>query len=124
MITKPTIKTLNKNFQIKNLKYTSVIKNINEGVKNVDCVITDTWISMGEKKIKNKKNLLKRFQVNDKIMKLANKKAIFMHCLPAHRNEEVTDSVIDGKQSVVWKQAKNRMYVQQAILCYLINYAK
>lgn len=104
------------------LKYTTFINDVELGLKNAHCVMTDVSTSMGEKKVKNKKNLLKKFQVNNEIMKKANKKAIFMHCLPAHRNEEVTDSVIDGKQSVVWQQAQNRMYVQQSILCYLINY--
>ena len=86
--------------------------------------MTDTWISMGEKNSMIKKNKLKKFQVNSEIMKQANKKAIFMHCLPAHREEEVTSRVLDGKQSIVWQQAKNRMYVQQSIMCYLLGYVK
>ena len=68
--------------------------------------------------------ILKKFQVNDGIMKKAKKQALFMHCLPAHRNEEVTDSVIDSNKSLVWEQAKNRMYVQQSILCYLFKNVK
>ena len=108
----------------KNLKYTHFCKDIRLGIKDSDCVMTDAWISMGEKNIKNKKQILKKFQVNSNIMKKAKKNAIFMHCLPAHRNEEVTDSVIDGKQSVVWQQAHNRIYVQQAILYYLISNVK
>ena len=83
--------------------------------------MTDTWVSMGEKKINNKKKLLKKFQVNENIMSKVKKETIFMHCLPAYRNEEVTDSVIDGKQSVVWQQAQNRMYVQQGILNFLLD---
>ena len=86
--------------------------------------MTDTWISMGEKKSKSKIKLLQKFQVNDMIMKKAKKQAIFMHCLPAHRNEEVTDSVIDSNKSLVWEQAKNRMYVQQSILYYLLKNVK
>ena len=83
--------------------------------------MTDVWVSMGDKNVKNKKKIFTNFQVNEKIMNVAKKNVIFMHCLPAKRNEEVTDSVIDGKYSVVWQQAKNRMCVQQSILYYLIN---
>ena len=90
-----------------------------EAVKGTDCVMTDVWVSMGEKK-SEKKKILKNFQVNENLMKHTHKKTIFMHCLPAHRNEEVVDSVIDSKKSVVWQQAQNRMYVQQSILNYCI----
>jgi ornithine carbamoyltransferase len=117
LMSKKEKKILNK----KKLIYTCFIKDIPLGLKNVDCVMTDVWVSMGEKNNKKKKQILKKFQVNDKIMQLAKKNAIFMHCLPAHRNEEVTDYVIDSKKSVVWQQAKNRLYVQQSILNYLIN---
>ena len=86
--------------------------------------MTDTWISMGEKKSKSKIKLLQKFQVNDMIMKKTKKQAVFMHCLPAHRNEEVTDSVIDSNKSLVWEQVKNRMYVQQSILYYLLKNVK
>jgi len=105
----------------KNLKYSTFYNDIKKGLKNSDCIMTDAWISMGDKSIKNKKKILKKFQVNDDVMKYAKKNAIFMHCLPAHRNEEVTDSVLDGKQSIVLEQAKNRMYVQQGILLFLLN---
>ena len=118
---KSLIKNYAKVLNLKKLKFTSFIFNLDKGLKNSDCVMTDVWISMGEKKLNTKKKLLKKFQVNEIIMKKAKKNAIFMHCLPAHRNEEVTNSVIDGKQSVVWEQAKNRMFVQQAILCYLLS---
>ena len=111
----------NKMFDYKKLKYVKFFHSIDQGIKNTDCVMTDAWISMGEKNSNKKKNLLKKFQVNDDIMKKTKNNAIFMHCLPAHRNEEVTDSVIDGTKSVVWQQAKNRMYVQQSILNYLIK---
>ena len=90
-----------------------------EAVNGTDCVMTDVWVSMGEKK-SEKKKILKNFQVNENLMQHTHKKTIFMHCLPAHRNEEVVDSVIDGKKSVVWQQAQNRMYVQQSILNYCI----
>ena len=91
-----------------------------EAVKGTDCVMTDVWVSMGEKKSVKKKKIFKNFQVNENLMRHTHKKTIFMHCLPAHRNEEVVDSVIDSKKSVVWQQAQNRMYVQQSILNYCI----
>jgi ornithine carbamoyltransferase len=91
-----------------------------EAIKGTDCVMTDVWISMGEKKSVKKKKIFRNFQVNENLMQHTHKKTIFMHCLPAHRNEEVVDSVIDSKKSVVWQQAQNRMYVQQSILNYCI----
>ena len=92
-----------------------------EAVKGTDCVMTDVWVSMGEKKSVKKKKIFKNFQVNENLMRHTHKKTIFMHCLPAHRNEEVVDSVIDSKKSVVWQQAQNRIYVQQSILNYCIS---
>ena len=92
-----------------------------EAVKGTDCVMTDVWVSMGEKISIKKKKIFKNFQVNENLMQHTHKKTIFMHCLPAHRNEEVVDSVIDSKKSVVWQQAQNRMYVQQSILNYCIS---
>ena len=91
-----------------------------EAIQGTDCVMTDVWVSMGEKESVKKKKIFKNFQVNENLMKHTHKKTIFMHCLPAHRNEEVVDSVIDSKKSVVWQQAQNRMYVQQSILNYCI----
>lgn len=110
-------KSLVKKFQSKNISFCS---NSIEAIKETDCVMTDVWVSMGEKKSVNKKKIFKNFQVNENLMKHTHKKTIFMHCLPAHRNEEVVDSVIDSKKSVVWQQAQNRMYVQQSILNYCI----
>ena len=112
----------NSNFnKNKILKNTLFHTNFNLGIEGADCVMTDAWISMGENNSQVKIKMLKKFQVNDNIIKKTKKNCIFMHCLPAHRNEEVTDSVIDGKQSVVWLQAQNRMYVQQSILSYLLK---
>ena len=91
-----------------------------EAIKGTDCVMTDVWVSMGEKKSVKKKKIFKDFQINENLMQHTHKKTIFMHCLPAHRNEEVVDSVIDSRKSVVWQQAQNRMYVQQSILNYCI----
>ena len=99
-----------------------VTKNPNEAAKDVDCVMTDKWISMNDKVNKKaKKNSLKKYQVNKKLMKLAKSDAIFMHCLPVGRGEEVTDEVIDGKQSVVWRQALNRVHAQKSIINWCLN---
>ena len=88
-----------------------------EAARSADCIMTDKWISMGDKKNNNKKKkALKSYQVNKKIMKVASKEAIFMHCLPANRGEEVTNDVIDGKQSVVWLEALNRIHAQKSII--------
>ncbi|CCD89971.1 ornithine carbamoyltransferase (OTCase) [Bradyrhizobium sp. ORS 285] len=87
-------------------------------VKNADCVITDTWVSMGDKDGEHRHNLLKPYQVNSKLMSLAKPEALFMHCLPAHRGEEVTDEVIDGPQSVVFDEAENRLHAQKGILAW------
>ena len=104
------IKSINKNLMI-----TDKIK---DGVKCVDCVMTDVWVSMGESS--SKKKYFKNYQVNSEVIKVANKEAIFMHCLPAHRDEEVSSELLDSKKSVVWRQAQNRMYVQQAIILELL----
>jgi ornithine carbamoyltransferase len=86
-------------------------------VTGADCVITDTWVSMGdEDEAKRRLEILHPYQVNDALMAQAGPQAIFMHCLPAHRGEEVTDSVIDGPQSAVWDEAENRLHIQKAIL--------
>ena len=93
-----------------------------EAVKNSDCVMTDKWVSMNDKVNKKiKKKVLKPFQVNKKLMKKANSNAIFMHCLPVGRGEEVTDEVIDGKQSVVWRQALNRVHAQKSIIKWCLD---
>ena len=90
------------------------------GTKNSNCIMTDVWVSMGEKN-KNKKKYFKNYTVNKKIISNAKNNVIFMHCLPAKRGQEVTSKVLDGKNSVVLMQAKNRMYVQQAILIYVLK---
>ena len=93
-----------------------------EAVKNSDCVMNDKWVSMNDKvNKKTKKKVLKPFQVNKKLMKKANSNAIFMHCLPVGRGEEVTDEVIDGKQSVVWRQALNRVHAQKSIIKWCLD---
>ena len=89
-------------------------------VAGADCVVTDTWVSMGDRDGKKRHNLLKPYQVNRALMALAKPGAIFMHCLPAHRGEEVTDEVIDGPQSVVFDEAENRMHAQKGILAWCL----
>ncbi len=90
-------------------------------VRDADCVVTDTWVSMGDKEAANRHNVLRPYQVNDRLMGLAKPEALFMHCLPAHRGEEVTDSVIDGPQSVVWDEAENRLHAQKGILLWCLD---
>jgi ornithine carbamoyltransferase len=92
-----------------------------EAVEGADCVVTDTWVSMGDKDGNRRHNLLKPYQVNKRLMAQAGPKAIFMHCLPAHRGEEVTDDVMDGPQSVVFDEAENRLHAQKGILAWCLH---
>jgi ornithine carbamoyltransferase len=92
-----------------------------EAVKNSDCIVTDTWVSMGDRDKGKRKKLLAPYQVNAKLMKKASKKALFMHCLPAHRDEEVSTDVIDGPQSVVFDEAENRLHAQKAVLAWCLE---
>ena len=89
--------------------------------KNADVVVTDTYSSIHNDDPKRIRQFLPKFQVNPKLMKFANKNAIFLHCLPAKREQEVTSSVIDGPQSVVWDEAENRLHTQKALLASLIH---
>ena len=93
-------------------------------IQNADLIMTDTWVSMHENKAhttKGRDNQLKPYQVNSALMKKSKKDAIFMHCLPAHRGQEVTADVLDGVKSVVFDQAENRLHVQKAILRWCLN---
>jgi ornithine carbamoyltransferase len=90
-------------------------------VRGADCVVTDTWFSMGDKDGEHRHNLLRPYQVNARLMSLARPDALFMHCLPAHRGDEVTDEVIDGPQSVVFDEAENRLHVQKGILAWCLQ---
>ena len=101
-----------------------LIRNPYEAVKGADAVISDCWVSMGDADEAFRHELLVPYQVNGKLMAAAGKDAIFMHCLPAHRGEEVTDDVIDGPQSVVFDEAENRLHVQKAILAWCLGALK
>ncbi len=89
--------------------------------RGADAVISDCWVSMGDEDAGHRHNLLQAYQVNEKLMANAHKDAIFMHCLPAHRGEEVTDAVIDGPQSVVFDEAENRLHAQKGVLAWCLG---
>ena len=94
----------------------SVTRDAIEAVRGADVVVTDTWISMGQDHAQEKLAAMQPYQVNEALMAHAKGDAIFLHCLPAHRNEEVTDAVIDGPRSVVWDEAENRIHAQKSVL--------
>ena len=99
----------------------SLMTDPRDAAEGADMVTTDVWASMGqEAEQQARAQKFANYQVNKKLMQLANKDAIFMHCLPAHRGEEVSADVIDGDQSVVWEQAGNRLHSQKALLEYLL----
>jgi ornithine carbamoyltransferase len=98
-----------------------IIHDPHEAVKGADAVVSDCWVSMGDVDEAFRHGLLAPYQVNANLMAAAGKDAIFMHCLPAHRGEEVTDDVIDGPQSVVFDEAENRLHVQKAILVWCLG---
>ena len=92
-----------------------------EAVADADCVVTDTWVSMGDQPGERRQKLLEPYRVNETIMDKAASDAIFMHCLPAHRGEEVTSEVLEGTQSVVWDEAENRLHAQKGILVWCLE---
>jgi len=92
-----------------------------EAARGADVVVTDTWVSMGQDHVHNKLAAMAPFQVDEKLMGLAGAGATFLHCLPAHRNEEVTDAVIDGPQSAVWDEAENRIHAQKSVLRWVFG---
>ncbi|WP_127752022.1 ornithine carbamoyltransferase [Devosia sp. 1566] len=98
--------------------WVNLIEDPREAVAGADLVITDTWVSMGDTDAAERRRVLKPYRVDTNLMAQADKNALFMHCLPAHRGDEVTDDVIDGPQSVVWDEAENRLHAQKAILCW------
>jgi ornithine carbamoyltransferase len=91
-------------------------------VKDADIIVTDTFLSIGkdQEKSTREEHFLPRYQVNSDLLKLAKRDVIFMHCLPAKRGQEVTSEVIDGKASVIWDEAENRLHVQKALMCMLM----
>ena len=100
-----------------------VTTDVEAAVKGADCVVTDTWVSMGEEvgNEAQRHNLLRPYQVDERLMALAKDDAIFMHCLPAKRGKEVTDAVIDGPQSAAWDEAENRLHAQKGILYWCLT---
>lgn len=100
----------------------NLLEDPKEAVRNADCVITDTFVSMGQdsERTERIRAFMPRYQVNRRLMASAKKNAIFQHCLPAHRGEEVTNEVIDGPNSAVWDEAENRLHTTKALLCYLM----
>jgi ornithine carbamoyltransferase len=108
-------------------------KALNEGAKIIDnispekaarhsnCIVTDTWFSMGDREDASKREMLKSYQVNNKLIKLAEDDVMFLHCLPAHRGEEVTAEVIDGPNSHVWDEAENRVHAQKGIIDWCLS---
>ena len=97
-----------------------IFKEPNKAVYQADAVVTDTWVSMGDDVLKDPQKVFGNYQVDLDLFNKAKQDAIFMHCLPAHRGEEVTKEVIDGPRSVVWDEAENRLHIQKAILSWAI----
>ena len=97
-----------------------LVRSAASAVDGADVVVTDTWVSMGQSDSKDKLAAMMPFQVTESLMAKANADALFLHCLPAHRGEEVTAAVLDGPQSKVWDEAENRLHVQKALIEYLL----
>lgn len=112
----------NSAFTNKTKNKTTITHDAREAVKNADLVVTDVWASMGqEEEQQERQKVFQNYQVNKELLSLAKKDALFMHCLPAHRGEEVTAEIIDGPQSVVWDEAENRLHAQKALMENLLS---
>ena len=98
-----------------------IVRDAREAVAGADLVVTDTWVSMGQDHAHNKVAAMAPFQVDERLMAAAKSDALFLHCLPAHRGEEVVDAVIDGAQSRVWDEAENRVHAQKSILLWTLG---
>lgn len=96
-------------------------RSADEAAEGADVVVTDTWVSMGDTDMEARMAAFPPYQVGDALMARAAKNAVFLHCLPAHRNEEVTDSVMDGPQSAIWDEAENRIHAQKAVLLWCLG---
>ena len=118
----PILDVVTKESKLKNSRFTIVREPI-DAVKNADVVVTDTFVSIGKEKEdeKRKSTFIPKYQVNGKLMSYSKDDAIFLHCLPARRGQEVTSDVIDGKKSVVWDEAENRLHVQKSLLITLLG---
>jgi len=100
----------------------TITNNIDEAVAGADYLYTDVWVSMGqEKETAKKKKIFEKFRIDDKLIRKTGKDAKVLHCLPAHRGEEITDEVMDGKNSIVFDQAENRLHCQKAVMCALMG---
>ncbi len=99
----------------------TVTDNVEEAAKDADALYTDVFFSMGQAKSPEKENALMPYQVNARVLEMAKDDAVFMHCLPAHRGEEVTESVIDSPHSVIFEEAENRLHAQKAVMCLLMG---
>jgi ornithine carbamoyltransferase len=118
----PTRTTVKPIAQANGVRITEAVR-IEEVIEGADVVYTDTWISMGqEDEAAERRKTFNGYQINDALLRKTGKQTIVMHCLPAHRGEEITDSVMDGAQSAVFQQAENRLHAQKAILVHLLNY--
>ena len=99
----------------------TLTRDAREAVAGADVVVTDTWVSMGQEHAHNKMAAMMPYQVNERLMAMAKSDAVFLHCLPAHRGEEVTDAVIDGPQSLIWDEAENRLHAQKSIVLWCLG---
>jgi len=120
----PDSKVMNEAKNIAKAKKTAInlFRQPQAAVSGADVIYTDVWASMGqEKETRKRKKIFKEYQVNENLVKLSGKKSLIMHCLPAHRSDEITDGVIDSRNSIVFDQAENGLHVQKAILIKLLK---
>ena len=106
---------------IKKSKNIKIFQSSMLATKDTDCIMTDTWFSMGQKVSQEKRKMLQNFQVTKKLLNATKKKSIFMHCLPAHRGEEIENDILEHPKSVVWDEAENRLHTQKAILIWCLK---
>ncbi|MGH2522208.1 MAG: ornithine carbamoyltransferase, partial [Anaerolineales bacterium] len=119
---KPDVVALGQQFAAESGARLTLLRDPHEAVRGADVIYTDTWTSMGqEAENEKRRQVFADYQVNAQLLAEANPGAIVMHCLPAHRGEEITDEVMDGPQSVVFPQAENRLHAQKSILVRLLD---